>query len=238
MNVSEINNSVAIVTGANRGIGLEISRGLAQRDIEVVLTSRDEKKGLEAIDRLRSEGLAVHYHQLEVTDPTSIQDLYGYIQESFPSLDILVNNAGILVDRRSDIFTVDMEVVRQTMETNLYGPLQLTQALLPLMRMNGYGRIVNVSSGLGQFGALGTGSPSYRLSKAGLNALTVMMAAGLRGTDVLVNAVSPGWVRTDMGGPSASRSVEQGADTAIWLSTLPTGGPQGGFFHDRERIEW
>ena len=124
------------------------------------------------------------------------------------------------------------------METNVYGPLLVCQALVPLMEQNGYGRIVNMSSGMGQLSDMGAGNPAYRLSKTALNAVTAMVAAGVRGSNILVNSMCPGWVRTDMGGSGAPRSVEQGADTAVWLAMLPEGGPTGGFFRDRKLIPW
>jgi NAD(P)-dependent dehydrogenase (short-subunit alcohol dehydrogenase family) len=229
---------IAVVTGANRGIGFEISRQLAQRGIYVILTSRDEAKGRAACQRLEGEGLDVAYHQLDVTDPASVRRLGDFVRDSYGRLDVLVNNAGILIDEQNSPLNVDLDVVRRTMETNVYGPLSLCQALLPLMERHDYGRIVNVSSGMGQLSDMGGGYLAYRMSKTALNALTRILAAELQGTEVLVNSMCPGWVRTDMGGPSASRSVEEGADTAVWLATLPGGGPQGGFFRDRQPIPW
>jgi NAD(P)-dependent dehydrogenase (short-subunit alcohol dehydrogenase family) len=229
---------VAVVTGGNRGIGFEICRGLAEKGLTVILTSRDERKEMEACEALRAEGLEVHDHQLDVTDLESIRNLAKWIKENFSRLDVLINNAGISIDGRLSVFEVDEETMRATMETNLFGPLWVTQELLPLIRENGYGRIVNVSSRMGQLASMGRGDPAYRLSKASLNALTVIMSRELVGADILVNAMCPGWVRTDMGGSAAPRSVEQGADTAIWLATLPKGGPQGKYFRDREEIPW
>lgn len=136
------------------------------------------------------------------------------------------------------MFKTRLDILDATLKTNFYGPLLLCQAFVPLMKRNKYGRIVNVSSGLGQLDSLGSGYPAYELSKAALNALTLSMARELRGTNVLINAMCPGWVRTDMGGWHAPRSVEEGADTVVWLATLPDGGPQGGFFRDRQPIPW
>jgi NAD(P)-dependent dehydrogenase (short-subunit alcohol dehydrogenase family) len=154
-------------------------------------------------------------------------------------IDILVNNAGILVDRRgASVLDVPVETMRATFETNSYAPLQISQALVPLMRERGYGRIVNVSSGLGQLESIGDGTPAYRASKAALNVLTLMLAAATKGSGILVNSMCPGWVRTDMGGANATRSVEKGAETAVWLATLPDDGPTGGFFRDRKPIAW
>lgn len=228
---------VALVTGANRGIGLEICRQLAGRDIHVILTSRDESKGEAACQKLVQEGLDASYHQLDVTDPASIQRLARDVHQDYGRLDILINNAGIHLDGRG-VLKADLDTVRATMETNVYGPWQLAQVLVPLMVRQGYGRIVNLSSGMGQLGDMGRYSSAYRLSKTALNALACTLAAELHGTGILVNSMCPGWVRTDMGGSSAPRSIEKGADTAVWLATLPEGGPSGGFFRDREPIPW
>ncbi len=229
---------VAVVTGANRGIGLEICRQLAQEGIYTILTSRDEVKGQSARQELVREGLEIGYHQLDVTDPESIQRLAGYIKKEHGRLEILVNNAGIAIDKGTGVLHTDLETLRQTMETNLYGPLRLCQALVPLMRRQNYGRIVNLSSSMGQLSTMGSEAPSYRMSKTALNALTRILATYLEGTGILVNSMCPGWVRTDMGGRSASRSVKEGADTAVWLATLPGDGPTGGFFRDRKPIPW
>ena len=232
------NQRIAIVTGANRGIGLEICRQLSREGIYVILTSRDETKGQAAREELAADGLEVGTHLLDVTDPASVRRLADFVRLEHGGLDILVNNAGIGIDDQASLLDVDLEVIRRTLDTNLYGPLLLCQALMPSMKERGYGRIVNLSSGMGQLSEMGSGSPAYRLSKTALNALTAILAAELQGTNVLVNAMCPGWVRTDMGGPDAPRSVEQGADTALWLATLPDGGPQGGYFRDREAIAW
>jgi NAD(P)-dependent dehydrogenase (short-subunit alcohol dehydrogenase family) len=153
--------------------------------------------------------------------------------------DVLVNNAGVMLDgggRR--IADLSLDVLQATLEVNLYGALRVTQALLPMMRRHRYGRIVNLSSGLGQLADMGSGTPAYRISKTALNAFTRILAAELEGTNIKVNSLCPGWVRTDLGGPNAPRSVEEGADTAVWLATLPDKGPSGGFFRDRKRIAW
>jgi NAD(P)-dependent dehydrogenase (short-subunit alcohol dehydrogenase family) len=232
------NQRVAVVTGANRGIGLETARQLAREGIHVVLTSRDVPKGEAARQKLAAEGLFVAFHQLDVTDLVSIQRLREDLEHDCGRLDILVNNAGILLDNGIHALDVDLDMVRETVETNVYGPLLLCQALVPLMEQNGYGRIVNVSSGMGQLSDMGSGNPAYRLSKTALNAVTSMVAAQTRDRNILVNSMCPGWVRTDMGGAAATRSVDQGADTALWLSTLPDDGPTGGFFRDRKPIPW
>lgn len=229
---------VAIVTGANRGIGLETCRQLSQRGILAVLTSRDEAKGIEAVEKLHQEVGEIIYHQLDVTDADSIARLRDFIEQNFHQLDILVNNAGVFLDRGESVFAVDINIIQDTLETNFYGALNLCRAFVPLMRQQNYGRIVNVSSGLGALTRMGGRSAGYKISKAALNALTRIMADEVRGDNIKVNAVSPGWVRTDMGGSGATRSVAQGADTIVWLATLPDDGPTGDFFHDRQSIPW
>jgi NAD(P)-dependent dehydrogenase (short-subunit alcohol dehydrogenase family) len=227
---------VALVSGANRGLGLEVARRLAEEGYRVVIGSRDPARGEEAARELGEGATAC---RLDVTDPKSIEDCIRTIGEQFGRLDVLVNNAGIEGGGWSTSATdVDLDEVRDVLETNLFGAWKLTQAALPLMRKQGYGRIVNLSSGMGQLSDMGGHSPGYRVSKTGLNALTRMLASELAGENILVNSVCPGWVRTDMGGSGARRSVEQGADTPVWLATLPDGGPSGGFFRDREPIPW
>lgn len=231
---------VAVVTGAYRGIGFEICRQLARRSgIRVVLTARDAAKGKTAVKKLADEGLEVDYHRLDVTEAKSIAALAAYLESRYGRCEVLVNNAGIALDPRgSRVLDSKIATYRETLETNLLGPLMCSQALVPLMRKNRYGRIVNMSSGMAQLSDMGVGSPAYRISKTALNALTRTLAAELKGSGILVNSMCPGWVRTDMGGPGAARTVAQGADTAVWLATLPDDGPSGGFFRDRKPIPW
>jgi NAD(P)-dependent dehydrogenase (short-subunit alcohol dehydrogenase family) len=229
---------VAIVTGANRGIGFETCRQLSQRGVLTVLTSRDESKGREAVEKLQQEGGEIIYHQLDVIDADSISRLRVFIEQNFHQLDILVNNAGVFLDRGESVFVVDIDVIQDTLETNFYGALNLCRAFVPLMKQQNYGRIVNVSSGLGALTSMGGRAAGYKISKAALNALTRIMADEVRGDNIKLNAVSPGWVRSDMGGSGAVRSVAQGADTVVWLATLPDDGPTGGFFQDRQPIPW
>ncbi|AGA92290.1 short-chain dehydrogenase of unknown substrate specificity [Thioflavicoccus mobilis 8321] len=232
---------VAIVTGAYRGIGLETCRALAERGYAVVLTARREAAGRQAAEALRRDGHDIRYQPLDVTDASSIEHLARFIDETFGRLDVLVNNAGIFPDPTpgsgaASVFAVDAETLRAGFETNTIAPLRLCQTLIPLMR--GEGRIVNVSSGMGQLSEMNGCCPGYRLSKTALNAVTRIFADELRGTGIKVNSVCPGWVRTEMGGPEAPRSPQEGARGILWAATLPADGPSGGFFRDGQPIPW
>ena len=230
---------IAVVTGANRGIGLEISRQLAKRGIRVVVTARSAAKAAGACQKLKDEGLDVVYHACDVTDTTAVQILRDFIRKNFGAADILVNNAGVMLDPKgSSASVMSPDVLHNTMATNVYGPAMLCRALVPLMKEKNYGRIVNLSSGLGQLSASGRGTPAYRISKTALNSFTCALAAELTDTNILVNSMCPGWVRSDMGGPDAPRSLEEGADTAVWLATLGDDGPRGGFFRDKQPLAW
>jgi NAD(P)-dependent dehydrogenase (short-subunit alcohol dehydrogenase family) len=233
-------SKVAVVTGANRGLGFETCRQLARRGIRVVLTARDPDNGKAAAETLRGEGLDILFRALSVTDVEGIQGLADFLRADIGRLDILVNNAGILPDAHaaSSIFVADLDRIRAAMETNAYAALSLVQALVPLMKVRGYGRIVNVSSGMGQLSDMNGGYPAYRLSKLALNGVTRILADELSGTNIKVNSVCPGWVRTRMGGPNAPRTPAEGADTIVWLATLADEGPSGGFFRDRQPIPW
>ena len=226
---------IALVSGGNRGIGREIARQLAQRGITTILGSRDEEKGQAAAKGMNGD---VVVWQLDVADEKSVDRLASFVEEEFGRLDVLVNNAGIANDRGQRGVDADLDRVREALEANLFGAWRLCEAFVPLMQRNGYGRIVNISSGMGALNDMGGGSPAYRVSKTALNALTRILASELRGSGILVNSVCPGWVRTDMGGSHASRSVEEGADTPIWAATLPDNGPTGGFFRDRRPVSW
>lgn len=226
---------VALISGGNRGIGQEICRQLADKGYTVVLGSRDEEQGREAAEKLDGD---VHVRQLDVTDEESVKRLTDSIEEEFGRLDVLVNNAGIMNDAGQSGVEADLDRVREALEANLLGAWRLSEAAIPLMRRGGYGRIVNISSGLGALEDMGGGQPAYRVSKTSLNALTRIFSSELRGTGILVNSVCPGWVQTDMGGSNASRSVEEGADTPVWAATLQSNGPTGGFFRNRRPIAW
>ena len=230
---------IAVVTGANRGIGLEISRQLARRGIRVVVTARSAAKAAGACQKLKDEGLDVGYHACDVTDITAVQILRDFIKKNFGAADILVNNAGVMLDPKgSSASEMSPDVLHKTMATNVYGPATLCRALVPLMKEKNYGRIVNLSSGLGRLSESGRGTPAYRISKTALNSFTRALSAELADTNILVNSMCPGWVKSDMGGPNALRTVEQGADTAVWLATLGDDGPRGGFFRDRQSLAW
>lgn len=230
----------ALVTGANRGIGFEIARQLGAKGLRVVVGARDGEKGIAAARRLAEEGLDVEAVALDVDDPSGPTRAVTELEERFGRLDVLVNNAAVALhdDRKASVLEIEPEILRPTLETNFHGPVRLCQAVVPGMRERGFGRIVNVSSGRGSFSKLAAGGPAYRLSKTVLNAFTVILADELRGSGVLVNAMTPGWVRTRLGGLQAPRDTVQGAETAVWLATLPDDGPHGGFFRDREVFPW
>jgi NAD(P)-dependent dehydrogenase (short-subunit alcohol dehydrogenase family) len=232
-----MDNKIALVTGANRGIGFETCRQLSQLGLTVVLTSRDTVKGEIATKQLKDKGLDVVFHRLDVSAKKDIEYAFDRINQQYGQLDVLVNNAAILYDTFQSALTADLEVVSKALITNLYGPWLLCQAFLPLMKGNGYGRIVNVSSGAGSLHYMGGGTPAYGISKAALNALTIKLASELSGTGILVNSVDPGWVATDMGG-RGGRPVEEGAKGIVWAATLPDNGPSGGFFYDGKPEPW
>ena len=234
----EQKGKIAMVTGGNKGIGFEICRQLARQGVDVILTARDEAKGTEACEALRKEGVPSRFHPLDVDDPESIGRFREFMEREFGRLDILVNNAGINIDAEMTASDVDIGTVSRTVRTNVFGPMLMCQAVVPMMRRHNFGRIVNVSSTMGSLTEMAGGFPAYRLSKTALNAVTRVLSFETMGTNIRVNSMCPGWVRTDMGGPEADRSVEEGADTAVWLATLPDGGPTGGFFRDRKKIPW
>lgn len=233
---------VAFVSGANRGIGLEIVRQLARLGLLAVIGSRNVDDGLAAAATLKSEGLDVPVVAFDAESEASAQAAIETVQRLYGRCDVIVNNAAILIDApggfRASVFDLTAETARRTFEVNVLGPLRLIQAAVPVMRGQDYGRIVNVSSSAGQLAEMGSGYPAYRMSKTALNALTRVTAAELAGTNIKVNACCPGWVRTDMGGANADRAVEEGADTPVWLAMLPDDGPTGGFFKDRKPIAW
>lgn len=236
--MDDFGGRVALVTGAYRGIGLEVARQLARLGFDVMLTARDPAKAEAAAAELKKEGLKVFAARLDVTDAAGVAEAARLVEGRFGRLDVLVNNAAILYDDWQTAAGADLDTARAAFETNTLGPWRVSQAFLPLLRKSGRGRIVNVSSESGSLASMGGGTPAYAVSKAGLNALTRMLAAELRGSRVLVNSVCPGWVATEMGGPDAPRTVEEGAASVMWAVTLPDGGPTGGFFRDGEPLPW
>lgn len=228
---------IALVTGGNRGIGLAVCEGLAKLGMHVLMGSRDLAKGDSAASTLRQKGLSVEAIQLDVTDPASIEKSRQTVSEKQGRLDVLVNNAAIMIDENSNIMRLPIDTLRETMEANFFGPFRMCQTFLPMMQQQRYGRVVNVSSQAGQLSTMGNYAPAYSISKTALNALTVMFGAAIQG-DIKMNAMCPGWVRTDMGGPNAHRSPDQGAETILWLATLPADGPTGGFFRDQKPLAW
>lgn len=229
---------IALVTGANRGIGYEICRQLAHQGLHVILTSRDLAKGERAAATLRQGGLEVSFCQLDVTDPDSVNRARDNVQRTYGRLDVLVNNAGVYPDEGVSVLSISLETLQETFAINTFGAWRTCQAFVPLMRKHQYGRIVNVSSEAGQISTMDGYTGAYKMSKAAMNALTRILASELRRTNIKVNAMCPGWVATAMGGSNAPRTVEEGADTAVWLATLPDNGPTDGFFRDREPIPW
>jgi NAD(P)-dependent dehydrogenase (short-subunit alcohol dehydrogenase family) len=230
---------VALVTGANRGIGFETARQLLAKGLFVVMTGRDVRAVERARRTLSAEGqrraTAV---QLDVTSVETIAAAHRALIEEFSAVHVLVNNAAVLLGENDDALSISTDDYRRTFETNFFGAVEVCRAFVPGMARAGYGRVVNVSSGAGQLSTMSSYAPAYSMSKAALNAFTRILADAYRGSGVLANTVDPGWVHTDMGGPSAPRSPEQGADTIVWLATLPDDGPTGGFFRDRRQIEW
>jgi NAD(P)-dependent dehydrogenase (short-subunit alcohol dehydrogenase family) len=232
-----VNRRVALVTGANRGIGLETCRQLLALGLGVVMTGRDARAVTNALDRLDQRANAIAM-PMDVTDPESIRAAFDTAISRIGPIDVLVNNAAILLHEDEDVLETPPDGFRRTFETNLFGVIETCRVFVPPMSERGYGRVVNVSSGAGQLAGMSTYAPAYSISKTALNGFTRILAATYKDHGVLANAVDPGWVRTDMGGPSAPRSVQQGADSIAWLATLPDDGPTGGFFRDRRAIAW
>jgi NAD(P)-dependent dehydrogenase (short-subunit alcohol dehydrogenase family) len=228
----------ALVTGANRGIGLEIARQLVLRGLHVVIAARDETSGGQAVVQIQASGGRVTFLSLDVSNSRSIRNAADRFATISDCLDVLVNNAGIYPDEGVTIATVPRDLLVRTFQTNAFGPLEVTQAFLPYLRRGTSSRIINVSSGYGQLDGMSADAPSYCLSKLALNGVTIMLADALRADGIAVNSMCPGWVRTDMGGPGATRSVEEGADTAVWLCNEAPHELTGKFFRDRQEIPW
>jgi len=229
----------ALITGANKGIGKETARQLAQQGFAVFIGARDIAKGREAAEELCQEGYEATFIQLDVTDPVSIKTAFGTLSQKADHLDVLINNAGILEDHGEDIVKLNPEMLDRTLKANVTGPIMVTQDALPyLQKSPSGGRIINVSSEAGALHTMSTYAPAYSISKAALNAVTRQFAAALQEQRIVVNCVDPGWVQTDMGGPHASRPVEKGAETIVWLATSAPSTETGKFWHDKQEAAW
>jgi NAD(P)-dependent dehydrogenase (short-subunit alcohol dehydrogenase family) len=223
----------ALVTGANKGIGFAICQGLLEAGFDVFLAARSLEKAKAAADKLAGDGSVIYPIELEVTDDESIQRAVERVGEVTMGLDVLINNAGIYPDEGVDILTVSRDLLAQAMHTNAFGSLLVTQAFLPLLKRGQSSRVINISSGNGQLEGISENVPSYSLSKLALNGATILLARALEPAGIAVYAMCPGWVKTDMGGPSAPRTPAEGADTAIWLATAADISQSGEFFRDR-----
>ena len=226
---------IALITGANKGIGLEVVRQLASRGWRVFLTGRSLASVRKAASPLGSSVVPV---PLDITSRISIEAAFSVVSQAVQHLDVLINNAGILDHDEGSVFELHPQRLRRMFETNTIGALLVTQTFLPLLRKSESGRIINVSSGAGQLSDMGTWAPAYSISKTALNGVTGQFAAALRDSNIAVNSVCPGWVKTDMGGDEAPLSVEQGADTIVWLATEAPQSMTGLFIRDRKPILW
>ncbi|MGG0333210.1 SDR family oxidoreductase [Priestia aryabhattai] len=229
---------VALVTGGNRGIGYELVRQLAMDGFKVILTSRNSESGHKAVQKLKDSHLDVSFLTMDINNQTSIRQAAATVNEQYGRLDVLINNAGIYLDKNQTLVNMDPSVLEKTLTTNFFGAYHVIRSFMPLMEQQAYGRIINVSS---EYGAMSEmSSPrvgAYKLSKFILNGLTQLMAAESY-NDIKINAVDPGWVSSDMGGPSAPRTPEQAARSILWLATIGPEGPSGGFFKDGKQIDW
>lgn len=239
-------SSIALITGANKGLGFEIARRLGSHGLSIIVTSRDTTPGESAVAALSDEGIEAEFVPMDVTDIDQINACASRVHDRYGRLDVLVNNAGISHDHWQQPSEIDSALLRRTMETNFFGAFNVTQAFVPLIRNSPQGRIVFMGSSIGSFDGIlnpnsdyfGVISPAYQASKIALNSLSVLFARELKDAGVKVNSACPGWVRTDLGGDRAPRSVAEGADTPVWLATLPDDGPTGGFFRDRAPVAW
>lgn len=233
-----MDKKIAVVTGGNRGIGFQVCRDIAKKGFKVLLTARNSEKGMESAEILQSEGLDVTFYELDVSSAESIDTFYNRVAEEFGRIDVLVNNAAIIPDARSSGLSLEIQELQVSLETNVYGIILLSQKIITLMIKNNYGRIINMSSGMGQFADMGSGYLAYRISKTAVNTITKVLANETDSHNIQINSVDPGWVKTEMGGAGASLSVEEGADTIVWLSTQPDDSPTGMFYKKREIIPW
>jgi NAD(P)-dependent dehydrogenase (short-subunit alcohol dehydrogenase family) len=242
--MSSSQKKIALITGANKGLGFEISRQLARQGIKVVMGARDVTKGQVAANQLLQAGFDVEIQCLDVTDSKSIESIRGYLDKKYGKLDILINNAGVCLDSGQQPSEVSLDTIRKTFETNFFGVVEITQALLPLIHKSEAGRIVNISSGRGSLTQHSdpkchyAKTLAYNASKTALNSFTVMLSAELKDTAIKVNSADPDWCRTDMGTEAATHSVEEGADTPVWLATLSEDVFSGSFFNSRSPVPW
>lgn len=227
----------ALVTGANRGIGKEIVRQLLDKGYKVILTARSEEKAKKACEDLGNPEHLYHT-RLDATDQNSVDEAEGFTYETFGYLNVLVNNAAINYDSGKTPSITDINYAKETFDTNFFGVWRVCNAFIPLLKKADYGNIVNVSSGAGSLHGMSSNVPAYGTSKAALNALTIKLADELKSNNILVNAGGPGWVRTDMGGDNAPRSIEEGAASIVWIAELEAGGPTGKFFRDGKEVGW
>ena len=231
-------SKVALVTGGNRGIGYELVKQLALIGFKVILSSRNPEMGHKAIQQLRESNLDVSFVSIDVNNQESIRQAAVAINEKYGRLDVLINNAGLYFDENEKLLTMDPSILEKTMRTNFFGAYYVIHSFMPLMEKQRYGRIINVSSELGAMRDMSVqGAGAYKLSKLALNGLTQLVAAEIKG-DIKINAVCPGWVSSDMGGPSAPRTPKQAAQSILWLATIGHEGPNGGFFRDGKQIDW
>jgi NAD(P)-dependent dehydrogenase (short-subunit alcohol dehydrogenase family) len=229
---------VALVTGGNRGIGYELVKQLALKGFKVILASRDSKIGYEATQKLKELDLDVSCVEMDVTNQESIHQAAVAINEKYGRLDVLINNAGVYLDENKKLLNMDPSILEKTMATNFYGVYHVIHSFIPLMEKQRYGRIINISSEYGAMSEMSyQGVGAYKLSKLALNGLTQLVAAEIKG-DIKINAVDPGWVSSDMGGPSAPRTPKQAAESILWLATIGPEGPNGGFFRNGKPIDW
>ncbi len=239
---------VALITGANKGIGFETARQLGKQDITILVGARDEVRGTEAAKSLQAEGIDAHFLHLDVNDAATHVNAAKFIEEKFGKLDILINNAGVLLDAGVPASAVSVDNWRKTFETNVFSLVELTQTLLPLIKKSEAGRIVNLTSILGSLtlnrdpnspiAASGASNTSYHASKAALNMFTIQLANELKDTPIKVNSAHPGWVKTDMGGEAAPMEIVDGAKTSVSLATLPADGVSGAYIHLGEELPW
>lgn len=242
------NKKIALITGANKGIGLETARQLGKQEITVLVGARDTKKGEAAVEELRKDGIDAHPIAIDVADPASVKRAAVQVERDFGRLDILVNNAGVMTDERTKkVSEQSLATWQATFATNVFGLIDTTQAFLPLLRKSDAGRIVNLSSILGSTGFHATpdspvyeskSTPAYNVSKAAVNAYTVQLAHELKNTKIKVNAAHPGWVKTEMGGEGAMMEIEDGAKTSVALATIGSDGPNGAYLHMGEPLPW